>query len=149
MAELYQVYGHDDFSEDPSPVNNKQPITSHIPPRNQEPPRSQEPSPPQLKKEHFQDFTNVVQEQPPAQQYVKKYNPTYSFWDRLSLKRPEVMKLAIFSLVILLAISLERIGTHYINKYLADNVLTDFQEFMIRLSYPVIVFLLLWVFKSL
>ena len=79
---------------------------------------------------------------------VAKRNPSYSFSDRMAMKRGEVIKLAMFSLVIVLAISLERIGTHYLTKYLSDNIFTEFQEFMLRLSYPVIVFILLWIIKS-
>tara|TARA_B000000477_G_scaffold124441_1_gene132093 strand:- start:5311 stop:5763 length:453 start_codon:yes stop_codon:yes gene_type:complete len=73
----------------------------------------------------------------------------YSFWDRLNLKRPEVIKLAMFSLVILLAISLDRVGTFYITKYITENVLTETQELLLRLSYPVIIFLILWFLKAL
>lgn len=83
-----------------------------------------------------------------SQQSQPKRNPSYSFSDRMAMKRGEVLKLAMFSLVIVLAISLERIGTHYLTKYLSDNLFTDFQEFMLRLSYPVIVFILLWIIKS-
>jgi hypothetical protein len=73
----------------------------------------------------------------------------YSFWDKMTIKRPEVIKLAIFSLVILLAIALDRMGSFYISKYLTENVLTDMQEFLLRLSYPIIIFLLLWIIKAL
>ena len=65
------------------------------------------------------------------------------------MKRSEVIKLAIFSLVIVLAISLDRIGTHYITKYLNDNILSDMQELLLRISYPVVIFLILWIIKSL
>lgn len=102
-------------------------------------------------KETFQEYAPVVQmpPQPVQQANYKKNNSSYSFWDRLSIKRPEVMKLAIFSLVILLAIALERLCTHYLGKYLSENVFTPIQEFMLRLSYPVIIFLLLWIMKAL
>lgn len=79
----------------------------------------------------------------------KKYQPTYSFWDRMVLKRTDVMKLATFSLVFLMAIAIDRMGTHYINKYLTDNIFTDIQEFIIRLSYPILIFIVLWIVKSL
>jgi hypothetical protein len=65
------------------------------------------------------------------------------------MKRSEVVKLAVFSLVIVLAIALDRIGTHYISKYINDNVFTEMQELLLRASYPVTVFLILWIVKSL
>jgi hypothetical protein len=75
-------------------------------------------------------------------------NASYSFWDRMAMKRPEVIKLGVFALVIVLAIALERIGTHYLGKYLSDNIFTDMQELMLRLSYPILVFLVIWIIKS-
>ena len=113
-------------------------------------------SPPVQHMQPPQQFTMPPQEfSPPPVQHAQasapaaKRSPSYSFSDRMAMKRGEVIKLAMFSLVIVLAISLERIGTHYLTKYLSDNLFTDFQEFMLRISYPVIVFILLWVIKSL
>ncbi len=107
---------------------------------------------PQIIEQTPQQIQHQIQHQMPQQesQYSKRrmQQYEYSFWDRMSLKRPEVVKLAIFSLVIVFAIALDRIGTHYITKYINDNIFTDTQEFFIRLSYPIIVFLLLWIAKS-
>jgi hypothetical protein len=72
----------------------------------------------------------------------------YNFIDRMNLKKTEVVKLALFSLVIVLGISVDRMITHYLSKYLGDNVLTEFQEFLLRFSYPIGIFLLLWIFKA-
>jgi anaerobic C4-dicarboxylate transporter len=92
---------------------------------------------------------------PSGQQLSNQYmlqkqmkNSGYSFFDRMSLKKDEVIKLAIFSLVIVLGIAFDRIGTHYISKYIEENILTDLQEFILRLCYPVIIFLTLWIVKS-
>ena len=72
----------------------------------------------------------------------------YNFIDRMNLKKSEVIKLALFSLVIVLGISIDRMLTHYLSRYINDNVLTDFQELLLRLSYPITIFLLLWIFKA-
>jgi hypothetical protein len=72
----------------------------------------------------------------------------YNFLDRMNLKKTEVIKLALFSLVIVLGISIDRMLTHYLSRYINDNVLTDFQEILLRLSYPITIFLLLWIFKA-
>ena len=77
-----------------------------------------------------------------------KKNNGYTFWDRMNIKKSEVIKLALFSLVIVLGIAIDRIGTHYLSKYVSENILTDFQEFLLRLSYPIIIFLMLWVLKA-
>jgi len=77
----------------------------------------------------------------------KKYE--YSFLDRMNMKKADVIKLALFSLVIVLGISIDRVITNYISKYIGDNFLTDTQELLLRFSYPVSIFLLLWIFKAL
>jgi len=96
----------------------------------------------QLQKQHI----NKVQ--PIENTFVKK-KYEYSFLDRMNIKKPDVIKLALFSLVIVLGISIDRVITNYISKYIGDNFLTDFQELLLRISYPVSIFLLLWIFKAL
>lgn len=71
-----------------------------------------------------------------------------TFWNRFTNKKNEVFKLIMFSLVILFAISLDRIATHYLSKYVNENVLTDNQELIIRIAYPVLIILILWIFKA-
>ena len=65
------------------------------------------------------------------------------------MSKREVLKLFILSIVIILGISLEKLGYHYITSYISSTDLTTLQEFMVRLSFPVIVFLFLWIIKSL
>ena len=91
------------------------------------------------------------QQQQPSQnttQQMYKNKNEYNFLDRMNLKKTEVIKLALFSLVIVLGISIDRMLTYYVSKYINDNVLTDFQELLLRLSYPITIFLLLWIFKA-
>jgi hypothetical protein len=168
MAELYQAYG---FSENESFA----PKNDYYEDRHEtERPMYKEPGhqPSQQVQEYSQSIPQIQQPQlaqQPVQmqqsqqvaqqghqghqgnqgQQVPRRYPSYSFSDRMAMKRSEVIKLAIFSLVIVLAISIDRLGTHYLSKYLSDNIFTDIQEFMLRLSYPVLVFLLLWIIKSL
>ena len=85
----------------------------------------------------------------PKQQYRQNRNPEYSFWDRMVMSRTDVIKLFILSVVIILGISLEKIGYYYVSSYISDNSLTSIQELLVRLSFPVIVFILLWIIKSL
>ncbi len=105
------------------------------------------PSPPRQVPQHPEKFTNYYnyQEQTPPQ-YSR--TPEYSFWDRMVMSRREVLKLFILSLVIILAISLEKIGCHYLYNYISSTDLTTLQEFLVRLSFPIIVFIILWIIKS-
>jgi hypothetical protein len=92
-----------------------------------------------------QQLQQQIMSQQPQQQPRKL---EYNFIDRMNLKKSEVIKLALFSLVIVLGISVDRMLTYYLSKYISDNVLTDFQELLLRLSYPITIFLLLWIFKA-
>jgi len=93
-----------------------------------------------------QQMMMPTQQQQQSDQYRRK--PEYNFIDRMNLKKTEVIKLALFSLVIVLGISIDRMLTYYLSRYISDNVLTDFQELLLRLSYPITIFLLLWIFKA-
>ena len=173
MAELYQVYGlendgygnfddRDESQESSSKHGNGSSgghsshsgsgggnvQAQHYSPQIPQSPKQQPPAP---VKEEFQNsppYELKNYEKQPAYEPSRR-NTSYSFWDRMSMKRPEVIKLGVFALVIVLAISLERIGTHYLGKYLSDNIFTDLQEVMLRLSYPIGVFLIIWIIKSL
>ena len=71
-----------------------------------------------------------------------------SFFDRLSSKRIEILKVFVFSLIILFAISLDRFFTHYLAQYIADSILTKTQEILIRISYPIAIILIIWFIKA-
>lgn len=151
MTELYQAYGGLDDMDMSSKVEelHQQQEMQHDTRADPRP----VPPPDVPKREKKQEVQKGPVERFSNQSYQEtdrlSRRPSYSFWDRMVLKRPEVIKLAIFSLVIVLAISLDRIGTFYMSKYIGDNILTDFQELMLRMSYPIIVFIVLWVIKSL
>jgi len=91
---------------------------------------------------------NQLQEQF-TNNYQYQRNQEYSFWDRMVMSKREVLKLFILSIVVILGISLEKVGFHYITMYLESTDLSTFQEFLVRISFPVIVFLILWIIKSL
>ena len=93
----------------------------------------------------------TVQQKPvqkPESEGQSRRKMEYNFMDRMNMKKGEVIKLALFSLVIVLGISIDRMITFYISKYIGDNVLTDFQELLLIISYPIGIFLLLWIFKA-
>lgn len=135
--------------------DDKQHVSQHAPP----PPQSQsmniaqQQMAQQMAQQQAQQMSNQQLQQQmmnPQQANEQAYRrkPEYNFLDRMSLKKTEVIKLALFSLVIVLGISIDRMLTHYLSRYINDNVLTDFQEILLRLSYPITIFLLLWIFKA-
>ena len=115
-----------------------------------QPPPQEIPQPQIKAKENFNNYY-PYQEQTSAPQTQMRFQQTYqySFWDRMVMSRREVMKLFILSIVIILGISLEKIGCHYINQYLSSNDLTYIQELLVRFSFPIIIFIILWIIKSL
>lgn len=70
------------------------------------------------------------------------------FLDRLGRKKWEVLKMIVFSLIILLALSVDHVATHYLSGYIGASFLTATQELIVRLSYPIAIVLLLWVIKA-
>ena len=153
MAELSQAYGfgdndtfapHNDYYEDSRDKHDmvEKPMQREKAQIQQAPPVSQPPK-------QVQPPPMATEFAPQQQKRAVSTNMSYSFGDRMAMKRSEVIKLAMFSLVIVMAIALDRMSTHYLTKYLSDNIFTEFQEFMLRLSYPVIIFIVLWVVKSL
>lgn len=91
-----------------------------------------------------------AQQQPNAtpQSYVAGYHEEVSFWDKLARKRGDVQKLFMFALVILLGLSLDHMAVHYLTNYISKTILTDTQELLVRLSYPIIIILVIWVMKA-
>jgi hypothetical protein len=86
-------------------------------------------------------FTSQSAKPPPMQH-------TDNFWDKLVSKKWEVIKLIVLSLVVLLGISIDKVATHYINVYIGKAFMTETHEFLVRLSYPIIVILVLWIIKA-
>ncbi len=87
-----------------------------------------------------------------TEQFMNMYNtgvPEYSFWDRMVLSRREILKLVMLALVVVIGISFERIGCHYITNYINSNDLSTIQELLVRFSFPIVIILILWIIKSL
>lgn len=72
-----------------------------------------------------------------------------SFWEKIAQKKWDVIKMFTLSLVVLIAISIDRMATHYLTAYVGKAFLTEMQEFLVRLSYPVTVLVVLWILKAL
>lgn len=70
------------------------------------------------------------------------------FFDRLARKKWEVLKLVVFSLIILLALSVDHVAMHYLSGYIGASFLTATQELLVRLSYPVAIVLIMWIIKA-
>lgn len=102
------------------------------------PPQVQQPLPPPPPQEAM-----YFQQQPqPQPQY------TESYFERLMSKRYDVLKVVSFALIIVFAISIDRVTTFYITQYIGTAVLTSTQEVLVRLSYPLIILAIIWLVKT-
>ena len=79
---------------------------------------------------------------------IQQINNENTFWNRFINKKYEVFKLFLFSLVIVLAIGTDKVFVHYLNKYINENILTNLQELIVRIAYPILIILVLWIFKA-
>lgn len=71
-----------------------------------------------------------------------------AFWERLGDKKADVLKLIALSLVVLIAIGADRMISHYLSGYISKSFLTEMQELLVRLAYPVGAILILWILKA-
>lgn len=94
---------------------------------------------------------------PPAAQPIasggQKRSATYEddpgYLETLWERRRDVTKLAILSLVVLLAISAHSAAWHYIREFIETHSrMTYWQEVGLRVAYPVVVLLVLWHLKA-
>jgi hypothetical protein len=46
-----------------------------------------------------------------------------------------------------LAISIDRVNTHYLTQYVANSILTGTQELLLRVSYPITILIIIWLLK--
>jgi hypothetical protein len=152
MTELNIAYSFNGGNSDLDD-NSAMDYHSEQPPQQQQqqqPPPSP-PQPPQLQPPQQAPIYYQQQAPPPIRKPPQQYQtvPQYSFWDRMMLSRNDVFKLILLAFVVVLGISIEKLGSHYINTYLTDNILSPIQEFIVRLSYPLLIFIFLWIIKSL
>lgn len=70
------------------------------------------------------------------------------YLDKLLSKKRDVTKLIVFSLVVLLALSLHDVLSFYIKQYLDEAALTAIKEFCVRIIYPIVILFVLWNIKA-
>lgn len=138
---------------DQQPFNQQAPPTAptvqsmHLPPVVQQPP-------PQAPRQMVSvQQPNEQPYNPPEAMYVQQpavpqVQQEDSFLDRLSAHRYDVLKVAMFAFVILLAISMDRFFNHYLSQYISQAILTTTQEVLVRVSYPVAILLVIWFVKA-
>ncbi len=77
----------------------------------------------------------------------KKKNES-SFISRFINKKKEMIKIFVLALIILLAISIHFVVKHYLKVYIMENDFNSKKEFLIRFSYPLTIFAIIWIVKA-
>lgn len=130
----------------------------------EQPPQSQQQQPqpqPQPQQPHVSQKPQMVSLQqpmdiqytPPDAMYMSQkpptvyYEPREGFFDRFASKKYDILKVVSFALIIVLAIAIDRFTTFYISQYVADSVLTTTQEVFVRIAYPIVILLVIWLLK--
>jgi len=101
---------------------------------------------------NMQEQLAVLQHELAKQKELAKMSQTKnkeseSIIDRFVSKKKEVFKLVVMSLTILLAMSIHYVMNDLLKNYLINNELSENQEFMTKLAYPITVLLAIWAFK--
>ena len=63
-------------------------------------------------------------------------------------KKRDMMKILIYSLIILLGLSAHFVIKHYLKLHLMENDFNSRKEFLLRFSYPLTVFAIIWMLKA-
>jgi hypothetical protein len=129
-TDLSLVYGNDQQQPIQQPTQQQQPLQqAQVPPE-------VEYSPPDEIYLHEQPNKKIIYREP-------------GFFDKLGNVKMEVLKLFVFALIILLAISMDRTVSYYLKLYLDENMFSWNQEFMMRFSYPIFILIIIWIIKAL
>jgi hypothetical protein len=70
-----------------------------------------------------------------------------SIYDRFASKKKDVLKLVNVSLTVLLAISIHFVMSDLIKGYIMNNDFSSNKETLIKCSYPIAIFILMWSMK--
>jgi hypothetical protein len=89
--------------------------------------------------EKLQSLSHELQKQ---KEYMEQNRVGYI--DKLLNKRRDILKMVMFCLVILLALSFHTVIKHYYKLYFESCVLTPTKEFFLRMVYPVVILFALW-----
>lgn len=120
------------------------------------PPSVQQPPPPPVVQNKPVQMVSLQQPtevsyQPPEAMYTQQPMVTpveVGFFERMTARKYDVLKVVMFAFIILLAISMDRFFTHYLAQYISQSILTNTQELLIRASYPVAILLVIWFVKA-
>lgn len=144
-ADLSAVYGIPSYDQPPA---MQQPPAQPIPQPTQQPQQLPNPGVTDANAYGKPVSQTVAVQDAPYQPTQNSYSRNDTFWDKIGQKKGEVIKMIVLSLVVVLGLSLDRIAGHYMTDYISKAILTNIQEFMVRVSYPAGIILLMWIIKA-
>ena len=152
------------FEENPimtqSPQQQQKAPSNFLDPRSPIPPVTREPvkQTPPYDGEYLMQQVKNDEDMVTLQRELKRYQNANngsgyypqqpSFFDTMWAKRKDVMKLVTLSLIILLGISLHSTIDHFFKKWLLEADLSERNEMLARMAYPLSVLLIIWMIKT-
>lgn len=70
------------------------------------------------------------------------------YFEKMGLRRRDVMKMVVLAVMVTLGISLHWVGSHYITEWIESSDFDAKQRLAIRVAYPAIVVFVLWNLKA-
>lgn len=96
-------------------------------------------------KQQINELQNQLKRQKELNAMMQK--DVASIYDRFVSKKKDVLKLVNVSLTVLLAISIHFVMSDLIKGYIMNNDFTSNKETLIKCSYPIAIFILMWSMK--
>ncbi len=94
----------------------------------------------------MEEQVHVLKQELLKEKLKEKKNNT-SILSKFINKKKEMIKIFVLSLIILLALSLHDIVINYLKTYILESDLNYRKEFLLRFSYPLTIFLFIWIIK--
>jgi hypothetical protein len=147
LSSAYE-YGYDTAPKNIIPQSPKQ--IEKLEPMKQQPQKQQQPNTQSLDPNFLtsDQKLHLLSNEILKQKEMFQQNRQTGYFDKLLSKKKDIIKLVIFALMFLFAISVHYFLKHYLKSYIEENALTAGKEFLIRLLYPVSILLLLWNIKA-
>ena len=93
----------------------------------------------------MEEQVNILKHELLKEKLIKKNNS--SIVSKFINKKKDMIKILQLSLVILLALSIHFMLKHYVKLHILENDYNTRKEFLFRLSYPLIIFVIIWITK--
>lgn len=110
------------------------------------PQQIQQQLPQQLPQQYiYQNTVPEMVKQEPKQRYIKEENQSYI--DKLLNKKKDLIKILLYTFIIVLALSIHYLIDYYLNQYISNNNFSMERLLFVKLLYPIVIIFIIWNLK--